>query len=212
MIDILDSVGSAFSGLVDSPAIELTGRLFVLYLVIVWVATAWWAFRDLSLRTTSLPAPFLVAGAVTLATPLFFLPLAIVYRALRPSETLAEASERDLTETALEATTTHEACPSCGSPVEEGWRLCPFCRYELLVPCPRCRKPVEMAWSVCPWCVTELPWARERVGVFAEPPAEEAPLVWPNWGGGSAPDPSPADASEDEPTEEPVGRSPATPL
>ena len=122
-------------------------------------------------------------------------------------------SERDLTETALEASATHEACPSCGSPVEDGWRLCPFCRYELLVPCPRCTKPVEMAWSICPWCVTELPWAREPVGVFAEPPAEEPPLVWPDWGGGS--DAGPAAGRTPPRPSRPrsrSGRSPATPL
>ena len=143
--------------------------------------------------------------------PLFFVPVAIVYRALRPSETLAEAGERDLTETALEASTTHEACPSCGSPIEDGWRLCPFCRYELLVPCPRCTRPVEMAWSICPWCVTQLPWAREPVGVFADPPPEEPPLVWPSWGDRSTTEP-PRVRRDGEPAEEPVGRSPATPL
>ncbi len=209
MIDIFEPIGSAFSGLVDNSAVQLTGRLFFLYIVIVWVATAWWAFRDVSQRTTSLPAPFLVAGVFALATPLFFVPLAIVYRALRPSETLAEASERDLTESALEVSVTHSACPSCGSPIEDGWRLCPWCRYELLVPCPRCTKPVELAWSICPWCVNELPWAREPVGVFADPPPEEPPTVWPDWVDRSkAAPPAPA-ASE---AEEPVGRSPATPL
>jgi hypothetical protein len=217
MTDLLDPIGSAFSGLVDSSAVQLTGRLFFLYVVIVWVATAWWAFRDMSHRTTSLPAPFLVAGLFALATPLFFVPVAIVYRALRPSETLAEAGERDLTETALEASATHEACPSCGSPVGEGWRMCPFCRYELLVPCPLCTKPVEMAWSICPWCVSELPWAREPVGVFANSPKgfadppTEPPVVWPDWSGGSPTDAAPA-GSKGGRSEEPAGRSPATRL
>jgi hypothetical protein len=208
MIDILDPIGSAFSGLVDTSAVQLTGRLFVLYAIIVWVATAWWAFRDLSLRTPSTLAPFLVAG---LATPVFFVPIAIVYRALRPSETMAEAGERDLTETALEASTTHEACPSCGSPIEDGWRLCPFCRNELLVPCPRCTRPVETVWSVCPWCVSELPWAREPVGVFAQPPPGEPPLAWPSWSDRSTTDPPGDGLPDGDPAEEP-GRSPATPL
>ena len=161
MTDILNQIGSALGGLVDSSAVQLTARLLFLYLVLVWVATAWWAFRDLSRRTLSLPAPFLVSGLFVLATPLFFVPVAIVYRVVRPAETLAEANERDLTETALEATPTHAACPSCGSAIEDGWRLCPWCRYELLVPCPRCTRLVEVAWPVCPWCVGELPWRPE---------------------------------------------------
>ena len=98
MTDILNQIGSAFGGLVDSSAVQVTARLLFLYLVLVWMATAWWAFRDLSRRTTSLPAPFLVSGLFVLATPLFFVPVAIVYRVVRPAETLAEASERDLTE------------------------------------------------------------------------------------------------------------------
>ena len=180
MTDILNQIGSALGGLVDSSAVQLTARLLFLYLVLVWVATAWWAFRDVSRRTLSLPAPFLVSGLFVLATPLFFVPVAIVYRVVRPAETLAEANERDLTETALEATPTHAACPSCGSAIEDGWRLCPWCRYELLVPCPRCTRLVEVAWPVCPWCVGELPWRPEPIPVMAEP--ADAPIVWPDWG------------------------------
>lgn len=183
MTDLFDPIGSAFGGLVDSSAVQLTVRLLFLYVVVVWVATAWWAFHDVSRRTTSLPAPFVVAGLFVLATPVFFLPLAAVYRVLRPAETLAEASERDLTETALEATAVKETCPSCGSAVEAGWRLCPFCRYELLVACPRCANLVARDWPICPWCVHELPWAgREPVAVFAadERPAG-VPSSWPDW-------------------------------
>ena len=121
-----------------------------------------------------------MSGLFVLATPLFFVPVAIVYRVVRPAETLAEANERDLTETALEATPTHAACPSCGSAIEDGWRLCPWCRYELLVPCPRCTRLVEVAWPVCPWCVGELPWRPEPIPVMAEP--ADAPIVWPDWG------------------------------
>jgi RNA polymerase subunit RPABC4/transcription elongation factor Spt4 len=207
MIDILEPIGSAFSGLVDNSAVQLTGRLFVLYLIVVWVATAWWAFRDVSQRTTSLPAPFLVAGLFTLATPLFFLPIAIVYRVVRPSETLAEASERDLTETALEATPTQVACPSCGSAIEDDWRLCPWCRYELLVPCPRCTRLVEVAWPVCPWCVAELPWRREPVPVMAGPP--DAPTVWPEWGAAATSAGAPS-AADGRTTDESGAPEPAT--
>jgi len=187
MTDILNQIGSTLGGLVDSSAVQLTARLLFVYLVLVWVATAWWAFRDLSRRTTSLPAPFLVSGLIVLATPVFFVPVAIVYRVVRPAETLAEASERDLTETALEATPVHEACPSCGSTIEEGWRLCPWCRYELLVPCPRCTRLVETTWPVCPWCVSELPWRHEAVLAKAEPvpvmaEPSDPPIVWPDWG------------------------------
>jgi hypothetical protein len=207
MTDILNQIGSALGGLVDSSAVQLTARLLFLYLVLVWVATAWWAFRDVSRRTASLPGPFLVSGLFVLATPLFFVPVAIVYRVVRPAETLAEASEHDLTETALEATPTHAACPSCASEIEEDWRLCPWCRYELLVPCPRCTRLVEVAWPVCPWCVAELPWRRDPVPVMTDP--HEAPTVWPDWGAAT----TTADASaaaEGRPVDEAGTTEPAT--
>ncbi|HEY4191000.1 MAG TPA: zinc ribbon domain-containing protein [Candidatus Limnocylindrales bacterium] len=183
MTDIFDPINQAFAGFVGSSAVQLTARLIVLYAVIVWVATAWWAFRDSSRRTDSPPAPFLVAGVFVLATPVFFLPIAVLYRVIRPPETLAEATERGLTESALEAGATRLNCPSCEAPIKADWRLCPYCRHELLVACPKCAQPVDAAWSICPWCVKELPWAREPVAVFDEPaPAEDdAPLAWPSW-------------------------------
>ncbi len=214
MTDILNQIGSTLGGVVDSSTVQLTARLVFLYLVLVWVATAWWAFRDLSRRTTSLPAPFLMSGLVVLATPVFFLPVAVVYRVIRPAETLAEASERDLTETALEATPVPTACPSCGSAIEDDWRLCPWCRYELLVPCPRCTRLVEVAWPVCPWCVAALPWRREPVPVMAEPTAP--PRVWPDWdtaatpAGGSRPS-EPEQPADDRAAAETGDGEPAAP-
>ena len=166
MTDILNQIGSAFGGLVDSSAVQVTARLLFLYLVLVWVATAWWAFRDLSRRTTSLPGPFLVSGLFVLATPLFFVPVAIVYRVVRPAETLAEASERDLTETALEATPTHAACPSCGSPIEDGLAALP------VVPL-RAARAVPAVHPAGRGRVAGLPVVRRRAAVAARPGARD---------------------------------------
>lgn len=197
MTDILEPLNSAVAGFLGSSTVQLTERLVVLYVMVVWVATAWWVFSDASRRTTSLPAPYLVAGLVVLATPVFFLPVAILYRLIRPAETLAETTERDLTEAALEATATRLTCPSCDAAIEAGWRQCPFCRQTLLVACPKCAQPVDAGWSICPWCVKELPRAREPVGVFDEGawPGDDGPRAWPSWGAGDDRTDAPGDRS-----------------
>ena len=48
-------------------------------------------------------------------------------------------------------------CPSCNSPVEESYVVCPNCRTKLRPSCEACGTMVQTGWKVCPHCGTELP-------------------------------------------------------
>ena len=48
-------------------------------------------------------------------------------------------------------------CPSCGEPIEEGWRICPVCESDLRGwVCPVCGKAVRENWKRCPYCEAVL--------------------------------------------------------
>ena len=79
-----------------SPAVGIAIRLIVLYLVILWIASAWWVWRDARTRSSDPFVPYIAAGCVILVTPLLF-PLAIVvYRLMRPRLTVSAATSVEL--------------------------------------------------------------------------------------------------------------------
>lgn len=48
-------------------------------------------------------------------------------------------------------------CPSCGEPLESGWKICPACETPVGRPaCPSCARPVKENWKVCPECGARL--------------------------------------------------------
>jgi formylglycine-generating enzyme required for sulfatase activity len=48
-------------------------------------------------------------------------------------------------------------CPTCGEPVDKGWKLCPACEYPLMsTVCPECFKKVKEHWKRCPFCEARL--------------------------------------------------------
>jgi hypothetical protein len=102
MIDqLLQTLGTEIGKFLDSPIVRLALQGIAFYVVLLWAATAYWAYRDLQTRTTNPIAPYLAAALIILFTPAFFFFGVIVYRILRPSETVAEANERALAEEAM---------------------------------------------------------------------------------------------------------------
>ncbi len=50
-----------------------------------------------------------------------------------------------------------KSCPSCGEPVEPGWKICPACEAPLSgAKCPGCGRPVKENWKRCPECEAPL--------------------------------------------------------
>jgi len=151
--DLIGGVTGFFGQILDSPVVQLGLRAIAIYVVILWLAAAYWAFRDMQLRTANPILPYFAASLVILFTPVFF-PFAIVaYRIVRPQEKIGEVYERTLAEEALLAEVEAvKSCPTCARRVNEEWIICPTCRTRLNRVCPNCSRLVGLDWSLCAWC------------------------------------------------------------
>src|SRR4028119_140067 len=114
MDEILDQIGAAVGGFLGSAPVQFAFQAIGLYFVILWLAAAYWAYRDMQLRTENPLLPYLAASLIILFTPVFF-PLAIfVYRIVRPQERIGEVYERTVAEEALQAEIDSvRSCPTC---------------------------------------------------------------------------------------------------
>lgn len=159
MTDVTDAIGQAFADLLGHPAVGIAIRFVALYVLILWLASAWWVWRDARARTNDALAPYLAAGAVLLVTPVLF-PLAVaVYRLVRPPLTVAAVNSAELQLAMLEEEAAQSVCASCGAPVDEEWVACPACGSPLAVRCDSCGRGLELDWAICAWCAAEVPWA-----------------------------------------------------
>jgi RNA polymerase subunit RPABC4/transcription elongation factor Spt4 len=160
---ILAQVGAAIGGFFGNPVVQISFRLVGIYLVVVWLATAYWAFRDMQQRSDNPIVPYLAATGIILLTPFFFVFAVWVYKIIRPHEKIGEVWERNLAEEALlaEVETIHH-CPGCDRRVNDEWIICPSCRTRLNRVCPNCSRLVGMDWSLCAWCGKDF--ERREVG------------------------------------------------
>jgi RNA polymerase subunit RPABC4/transcription elongation factor Spt4 len=153
MEDILNQIGETVGGVVGSPVVQFGVRLIGIYLVVIWLASAYWAFRDMQQRSDNVILPYLVAAGIILFTPIFFILAVWVYKIVRPHEKIGEVWERNLAEEALlaEVEAIHH-CPGCDRRINDEWIICPNCRTRLNRVCPNCSRLVGMDWSLCAWC------------------------------------------------------------
>lgn len=157
MDQLVAQFGEVFAAVLDHPVVRALTLAVAIYVVILWLATAFWAIQDLRRRHADPGLPFVAGAGIILASPVLFPLAVIVYRVLRPGETLAESRERELADrlTTLEAQELL-ACPACGSGVEEDWLACPACRTRLAHQCLSCGRSMGLDWSVCAWCAAEF--------------------------------------------------------
>jgi hypothetical protein len=100
---------------------RLAGTLIVGYGALIWLASLIWIYRDITGRTRE-PISQIVSLGIGVVLPLVGLP---IYMALRPSETLQQAYDREIEQEAILADIqTAAACPSCGRPAEASFRVC----------------------------------------------------------------------------------------
>jgi RNA polymerase subunit RPABC4/transcription elongation factor Spt4 len=153
MDQILQTIGQSLQGILDSQIVQVGGRIIGVYLVIIWLATAYWAFRDMQQRSDNPILPYVAAAGIILFTPIFFIFAVWVYKIVRPHEKIGEVWERNLAEEALlaEVESIHH-CPTCERRIDDEWIICPNCRTRLKRVCPNCSRLVGMDWSLCAWC------------------------------------------------------------
>ena len=183
MDQIIGEIGKAIGGFFGSAPVQFALQAIAVYLIILWLAGAYWAFRDMQQRTENPILPYVAASFIIVFTPIFF-PLAIfVYKIIRPHEKIGEVYERNLAEEALlaEVEAIH-SCPTCARRVNDEWIICPTCRTRLNRVCPNCSRLVGLDWSLCAWCgkdferrdvpaaaITPLPGGLDDTGRIAQP-------------------------------------------
>ncbi|HET9614452.1 MAG TPA: zinc ribbon domain-containing protein [Candidatus Limnocylindrales bacterium] len=182
MDQIFAGVGQALAGFFGSPVVQLALQAIAVYLIILWLAGAYWAFRDMQQRTENPILPYVAASFIIIFTPIFF-PLAIfVYKIIRPHEKIGEVYERNLAEEALLAEVEAiKSCPTCARRVNDEWIICPTCRTRLNRVCPNCGRLVGLDWSLCAWCGKDF--ERPATALAASSggrPAQITPLPGPD--------------------------------
>jgi hypothetical protein len=178
MDEIFGEIGKALGGFFGSAPVQLALQAIAIYLIILWLAGAYWAFRDMQQRTENPILPYVAASFIIVFTPIFF-PLAIfVYKIIRPHEKIGEVYERNLAEEALlaEVEAIH-SCPTCARRVNDEWIICPTCRTRLNRVCPNCSRLVGLDWSLCAWCGKDFERREMGAAAIAGPrPAAIMPL------------------------------------
>lgn len=141
----MDGLGDLASGL------KLVGTVMFGYLLLLWLASILWAYRDIRSRTIDSVSQLIGVGVVAL------MPLAgiAIYLIVRPAETLEDQYERELEQEAIRSELQALApCPNCHRSVERDFIVCAYCRTQLRDECPRCHKLLSLDWRHCPYCGT----------------------------------------------------------
>ncbi len=138
----------------DSGAWTLVRNLFILLVVVFWLAVAYWVFKDARRRIED---PWLVATATLLGLVPPFIG-ALIYMLFRPPEYLDDVRERELEIKAMEERLARRDvhCPVCRAKVEDGFLVCPVCTTKLRQACANCKAPLETLWQICPYCETPI--------------------------------------------------------
>jgi len=227
MEDILQQIGQSLSDIFESAPVQFGIRAIGIYLVILWLATAYWAFRDMQQRSDNAILPYVAAAGIILFTPIFFIFAVWIYKIVRPHEKIGEVWERNLAEEALlaEVESIHH-CPSCERRIDDEWIICPSCRTRLKRVCPNCSRLVGMDWSLCAWCgkdferreipaaaMESLPRNREATGRLAAPAAGASTAATTSTAPpSSVRSPSPSTRSQARPVASPIPAPAQDPL
>jgi RNA polymerase subunit RPABC4/transcription elongation factor Spt4 len=128
-------------------------NLGLLLVLIFWVATIYWVYKDARRRIGD---PLLVWVSTALGILPFIGPL--IYMLFRPPEYLEDVRERALEITAMDKRLGSRDlhCPVCRAEVDEDFLVCPVCTTKLRQSCVTCSRPLEALWQVCPYCETPI--------------------------------------------------------
>ena len=176
--DLFGELEGSLTNFVESDVFQIGIRVLVIYVVLIWLASAFWAYRDMRLRSASAFTPYVAAATIIVFTPIFFLFGLLIYRIVRPKETIGEVNERALAEEAMLAeVASHSHCANCSRPVHEDWIICPTCRNRLRRVCPNCEHLIELDWTLCAWCGKDFERAETAGTTAFMPSARPAPRL-----------------------------------
>ena len=129
--------------------LQILAALGGAYLLATWFVLAVWTFRDIESRSRNVVTQVFS----TLLVVLFWVPGWLLYRLLRPSETLDQAYQRSLEEEyLLQDLQEMPLCPTCNHYINDEWRICPHCNTQLREDCDSCGKLIDLTWDICPYC------------------------------------------------------------
>ncbi len=146
---------AATSNFFDSTTWAVSRNLALFFVVVFWLATAYWVYKDARRRVGD---PWLVAMATLLGlVPPFVGP--IIYLFFRPPESIEERRERELEIRAIEESLAQRElrCPVCRGQVDATYLVCPVCTTRLKQACTECGAPLEPIWQACPYCAAPVP-------------------------------------------------------
>ena len=137
----------------DSSTWDFLVLAFYFLLVAVWLACAFWVFKDARRRIEDR-----IVLTVAVLTGLVFGPFgALVYTIVRPPEYLEDVRERELEIRMMEQRLADQSrCSFCKTPVRDDYLVCPTCGRRLRSTCASCQRPIEPTWRVCPYCENEV--------------------------------------------------------
>jgi RNA polymerase subunit RPABC4/transcription elongation factor Spt4 len=161
---IFDTFGSV-NDFFHSSAWYVMRNLAIFFLVVFWVATIFWVYKDARRRIDD---PMLVWLATVLgAVPPFV--GTFIYMLFRPPEYLEDVRERELEIKAMEKRLGGRDlhCPVCRAEVEPDFLVCPVCTTKLRQSCVKCHRPLEALWQVCPYCETAIPADEDTIELRA---------------------------------------------
>lgn len=144
------------TAIAEVSAVTLAIAAGIAYVVILWVATAFFVLRDARRRSASII--FALFALILGFIPPFLGPL--VYLVIRPPRTLDEERALALEEQTLldieRDPVPMRPCPSCGRDIETEFVVCPYCRTQFARRCHSCERILRLGWSVCPYCAEEV--------------------------------------------------------
>ena len=170
----LPDPGKIWNDFITNPIVSIAINMAVIYVVLLWLGTAYWAFRDMQARSENPILPYFASALIIFFTPLLFVFAVILYLILRPRETLAEVYERSLAEESLLAEVEkNELCPVCRDRVDADWIVCPNCRTRLHRVCPSCNRLADPTWPLCAYCGREFERPATRTAQRPRPVAAD---------------------------------------
>lgn len=134
---------------VVGPLLDVLKWVFGIYIVLLWMATVIWTYRDIHARHEE---ALLQVLAVSMALLIPFAGLG-VYMMLRPRQTISDRYERSLEEEYLRHDIEEQfVCPQCQRGIDHEFILCPHCHTALRRRCISCDHVIDLTWSICPYC------------------------------------------------------------